>query len=421
MAGMHEPRSPNKCLTDAQPAEETRWRPENRFVPVRAADLERALVDDAGRFGCAREELRGALNAVRDVLEQETAALQRLLEEEYARFNPDCETRSDPNSQTEEEAYAVLHRQLAYLLDKANYERLTDEQIEEVMNRANSGRIRVRIHPERVERLELWVRGHGDTTSHRRTWRRPIKGEEQSTPVFKRMAVIAQLKGDPNVLIKLFKDIPDAEVEALMPHAEVAMTLLDRIKVFGGGAGALGAMTMKLAKVAIAFAMISKIMWILLIGLGTLTVRTFFGYRNAKTTRAWKRTQRLYFQNMGNNASALGLLISAVKQEELKEAYLAYAFALAHGDGAPRARDVEHAVEAYVREKWGARVDFDISDAIETIVRLGLVPPSGALRACPPRDASDNLRRHWLERRSADYHLENSKRMRAEAPASVVG
>lgn len=403
---------------DSTPSGESEptWRPESRFVPVRAEDLAALLASDADRFGEDAESQRCVLDSIRDVLEQEAVLFQRELESSYAQFNPDRETQcldgqeadgsADDSTETDGAAYKALHSKLAYLLDKANFERLDDVRIAQVIARANAGKIRVRIHPDRVEFLELWVRGHGVAQQKMRTIRCPIRGVEIEAPVFKRMVVIARLKDCESVMIKLFKDIPEAEVEALLPHAEVAMTLLDRVKLFGAGAGAMGATAMKLANVALVLAKLYYILWILLIGLGTMALRTFFGYKNAKTSRDWRRTQRLYFQNLGNNASAMQLLIASVKQEEMKEAYLAYAFSLGKENGQSSKNGLRRRIEGYLQEKLGVEVDFDLEDAIETITRLELWRAAGSQETLPPKQAVKKLEKHCQQRRSADYHLE---------------
>lgn len=385
---------------------EPTWQPESRFVPVRAADLERLLTQDAGRFGLTQLGLADVLRAIRTAIEQEACSFHSELEEAYAHFNPDRETLrlKDLEATGDQAAYEDLLRRLSYLLDKANYEQLEDIGIAETIRRASTNRIQVRIRPELVDRLDLWVRGHGSTPTKHRTWRHPLKGIEVQTPVFKRMAVVARLKDDPHVMIKLFKDIPVAEVEALLPHAEVTMTLLDRVKLFGSTAGVMGGMAMKLAKVAIALAYFTQILWIVVIGVGTIALRTFFGYRNAKTSRDWRRTQRLYFQNLGNNASALQQLLASVKQEELKEAYLAYALASDSGGASLSKNGLRRRVEAYLAEKLNAEVDFDVDDAVETITRLNLWKRDGSQQVLPPDEALRELRDYLCHEASRSYH-----------------
>ena len=226
--------------------------------------------------------------------------------------------------------------------------------------------------------LRIWVRGRGATTKlERRAWR-PWQADEIEVPLFKRLVVVTRLKGEPHVILKLFKDIPEAEAEALLPHAEVTMSLWDRIKLLGTGAGTLGITVTKLTKIAIGFAALWKLAWILLIGLATVSVRAAFGYRNARINRNWQRTQHLYFQNLGNNASALQLLVAKVKQEEFKEVLLGYLFSQPScGADNSVLRD---RVEAYLQERFGVEVDFDVDDATGKLERLGL---------CANVDASD--------------------------------
>ncbi|MCA9239031.1 MAG: DUF3754 domain-containing protein [Planctomycetales bacterium] len=399
---------------------EPTWQPESRFVPVRAADLARLLTQDAERFGLTSMGLSEVLQAIRTAIEQEACSFHSELEEAYAHFNPDRETvrLKDLEASSDLAAFEDLIRRLSYLLDKANFEQLEEVGIAETIRRASSNRIQVRIRPELVERLDLWVRGHGVTPNKVRTWKHPIKGEEERTPVFKRMAVVARLKDDPHVMIKLFKDIPVAEVEALLPHAEVTMTLLDRVKLFGSTAGVMGTMALKLAKVAIALAYFTQILWILLIGVGTIALRTFFGYRNAKTSRDWRRTQRLYFQNLGNNASALQQLLAAVKQEELKEAYLAYALAHQPGADGLTSSGLRRRVEAYLEEKLGVEVDFDIDDAVETITRLNLWKKDGGQQVRPPHEAAKVLQEYLRQETSRTYH---QACLRGAAPVASNG
>lgn len=395
-------RKPGVPQANPTPQPSPCWRPDCRFVPVRPDDLADLLVREASQDGEDATDLPDVFQRMRDVLEQESVSFERELDALYAPFNPDRDTV--PLGETPDDT-AELRRRLSYLLDKANYERLDDIQIAEVVRRANEGNIRVRIHADRVEFLDLWVRGHGHTCTRQRTFRRPVRGVEIRRPVFKRLAVVARLKNEQGVLIKLFKDIPEAEVEALLPHAEAAMTLLDRIKLFGSGAGVLGATVMKLAKVAMALAMLSKIMWILLVGVGTIALRTFFGYRNAKTSRDWRRTQRLYFQNLGNNASALQLLVASVKQEELKEAMLAYTFCLKQDDEQPLSKNgLCRRIERFLGDHLGVEVDFDIEDAIETVTRLSLWHQTAPRSVVCCQQAIKLLEKHAAEQRSADYH-----------------
>ena len=360
----------------------TDWhRPDDRFIPLRAEDLEQVLIADAAFFGCDSEELRKTCERFREQIDRESRSFRRLLEREYAPFDPDRDTMSltEIEDCRRPEDYENILRRLSFLFDKANFEKLSDVQIEQAIRRANSRRMTVRVRSDAVEHLEVWVRGRGEITQRKTTWRHPIAGVEFETEIFRRMVVVARLKDDPNIVIKLFKDIPESDVESLLPHAHATMTLLDRIKLVGSGAGALGATVAKLMTIAISFAALGKLIWILAFGLFTLMLKTFSGYRNARINRRGQRVQHLYFQNLANNASALHWLISMVKQEELKEVYLAYSFgtklsgATGRWKQTPSIAEMSRGIENYLNDKFDFEIDFDINDAINSLIRLGAI------------------------------------------------
>lgn len=371
--------------------------PDNRFLPIRACDLTQALADDATRFGLDTSSVLEFAAVLQQVIDRETTAFERKLTDAYAKFNPDRETRTlGSGCALEGHEYETLCNQLALLLDKANYEELDDVQIAQAVLRAKTRNLAVRVDPNRVEFLRLWIRGRGDCAKRERCRWKPWRHQDVQVPVFKRLVVMTRLKGDCHVMLKLFKDIPEAEAEALLPHAEVTMSLWDRIKLLGSGAGTLGVTVSKLLKIAIGFAALWKLAWILLIGAATLGVRAALGYRNARLNRDWQRTRHLYFQNLGNNASALQLLVAKVKQEEFKEALVAYLFRHAQSAVGPVA--VCDVVESYFRDRFEVEVDFDMSDADDKLQKLGLCNLQESCGVLPVETAIDMLRQR-------EYHV----------------
>ncbi|QDU55867.1 DUF3754 domain-containing protein [Aeoliella mucimassa] len=377
-------------LTSLEPGESDWSRPDNRFLPLRACDLVDTLAADAGYFGLTPESLRAFAAALEHVIDHETGTFERNLADAYSLFNPDRDTlpmREPPLPRPEE--YDELCEQLEFVLDKANYEELDDVQIAQAVMQARSRNLTVRVDPNRVEFLRLWVRGRGEVEKRERDWWRPWIWRTSSVPIFKRLVVLARLKNDPFVMLKLFKDIPEAEAEALLPHAEVTMTLWDRIKLWGTGASTLG---MTIMKVVVGFAALWKLAMVILVGVGTVGIRSVLGYRNARLSRDWQRTRHLYFQNMGNNASALQLLVATVKQEEFKEALLAYLFALApFGEFEQSGKTFCEHIEHYIHARYGVDVDFDIADAEQKLVKLGLCPAGAPQDVLPLDEAVDVL------------------------------
>ena len=387
------------------PTADVEWhRLDDRFVPIRACDLITALADDGPRFGFEPDAFRAVADAIQNVIEQETAAFERALADLYAAFNPDRDTRALVEGRTPQ-ARAELDQLLAYLLEKANFEHLSDTEIEAAVHAANTYGLRVRLHPERVEQLAIWVRGRGSIERDRRTWRHPVRGESRTLEVFRRIVVATQLRDDPHVLIKLFKDIPIEDVEALLPHAEIEMSWRDRIMFISGGAGTLGTTATKVFKLVASFTALSKLLWVVLFGAALLTYRTFMGYRRARSNRDSQRTRHLYYQNLGNNGAALHTLLSMAAQEELKEAVLAYAFCHQPGVQFWTPESLADRVAEYLKQRFDLSIAFDAPDAIETLTRLNLWRDTVALRVIPCEEAARRLRKHWSGRRSAAYHV----------------
>ncbi len=393
-------------------------RPDDRFVPVRACELIDALTDDALRFALDRREFEDFVVALRDVIEQEAIAFERQLADLYATFNPDRDTHPvcPLESLRTPQAYQTLLRELEYLLQKANFQRLSELQIEAAVRAANTLGLRVRLCPELIEHLEVWVRGLSRTRHERRTLRHPIRGESRTLPLYRRIVVIARLRDDPHVIIKIFKDIPQADVEALLPHARVTMTWRDRLLVAGGGAGTLGSTATKVFKLATTLATL-KLAWIVLFGAGAVTVRTFLGYRRARTLRSSQRARNLYYQNLSNNSGALQTLIAMTAQEELKEALLGYVFCHQPANTPASPANLAKQVADYFNDRFGVSLCFDAPDAIESLQRLKLCENTHSLRVVPCAEATRRLRDHWNHKRSVRYHLAHACGSPAETPS----
>ncbi len=399
------PQQPRTLSRDPT-AQTTHHPPDDRFIPVSAIDLLAALVAAESELGPHVRALPEFGAALRDVIDFEAVALERDVLELYADVNPDRDTAptADALHRRATRGCDGLARQLDYLAQKANFDRLDTPHVAAVVRAANSHGLRVRLRPERIQRLAIWVRGRSNTRRQVRTIRHPFRGRGVTLPVYRRLVVMAQLRDDPHVLLKLFKDIPVEDVEALLPHAEVTMTWLDRLKAWGGGAGAIGSTAAKLLSTAATLAALSKLLWVLLLGLGTLAVRTILGYRRARLSRDWQRTRHLYYQNLSNNAGVVHTLVDMIAQEEFKEALLAYAFCGAPNDPPGSPADLRGRIEGFVGKRFEVRFDFDIDDALESLTRLDLWQSPDALRALPPQQAIERLRRHWREGRCRDYH-----------------
>lgn len=451
MAASFSATSPS-TVTPAGPAHVPATSILNRFIPISATDVYRGLISDAAKLGFRTDSLAAVLESIQDAVARETRSLERTMADVYAPFNPDRDTMplcQLPNEDAEG-SFQDLERRLTYLFEKANFERLDDVTIEAAIKEAKTHGLRIRIRAERVDKLLIWIRGRGVIYKRLPHWKSPWRGRNVKFQVFQRLGVLAKLKDDPHVNIKLFRDVPVADIEALLPHAEVGMNWFDRVKVIGGGAGALSTLAVKLIQGAITLALVSKLMWLIAMAVGLMAGRTIMGYRRNKSQRDAQRTRHLYYQTLANNGGAISWLIDMIGQEEEKEAMLAYALGRTPEEGAGGAEAStgggdEHAnhaasrngvcatsvpaaapageggsvgavaglkgrAEEYLFERYGVRVDFDEADAIETVDRFELWHTRDEHRTLSPAAALAALRRYVDSARPAMYHEEMASR-----------
>lgn len=375
----------------------------DRFVPLRVPQLVDALVEEQSLAGREEMTFRAVASAMHDVIEQEASRFERELLELYARADPDAVRSASLRPPSRDPAYyRELDGWLSYLLEKANFTRLEDVQLAEALRIARARGLRVRLNPERIESITIWVRGRGEASRMRRTWRHPVRGVAEAVDVFRRLAIVVRLRDEACVSLKLFKDIPIDDVEALLPHAEVAMSWFDHLKTVGGSFTALGSTAMRL--ITITVLALTTLVWLLSIGLMLVTYRLIIGYRQARLHRDTRRTRHLYYQNLANNAAALHTLVAMIAEEDIKEALIAYALALHRG--APDAEPLHRRIDRFLTGscRCDEVVRFDLDDAVCTLERLRLWNDRDERVALPADAALRRLREHWELRRTERHH-----------------
>lgn len=381
-------------------------RPDDRFVPIQPGDLVSALTGNEFIPTADAAQLGEFCESLRQVIEQEASALEWFLADNYGPLNPDRDTIAVRAAGGKSASWSAeqLQAQLRYVLCKANFEELSGVQLEAVLRMARAHGLRVRLRPERVQSLTIWIRGRGSIRVNRRRMFSPWRLVSRQADVYRRMVVVAHLKDDPNLHVKVFKEIPLHEIDILLPHAETTMTWFDQITLWGGGSLTIGTTVTKVFGLLSAVAAMTQLAWAVLLGGGLLTYRTVMGYRRARLKRDSARTRHLYFQNLSNNVGAIHYLIGLIAQEEMKEALLAYAGCL--HERSPRDElELRYRVESFLRQKFGVAFQFDVGDAMNTLERLGLWEDRAGLRVIRPAEAVARLAEHWRSRQTREFHI----------------
>jgi hypothetical protein len=133
-----------------------------------------------------------------------------------------------------------------------------------------------------------------------------------------------------------------------------------------------------------------------LAGLGGFLMRQWIKFERQVLKYQMILTDNLYFRNVCNNAAVFDYLLGTAEDQEFKEALLAYVHLLA-ADQPPRAEALKDTVDAWLADRFGAHVSFDIDDALDKLRRLDLLSEAadGALSVYPLPETLARLRARW--------------------------
>jgi len=320
------------------------------------------------------------------------------LKDAYAPLNPDRDTirLASPVEEDEMEFVGLLES----LLNRANYEKLTDAELKSAMEEASLFQLRIHIDFEQFSEFLLFTRGEKTKTERVSKYFGLIKTEQTFTN-FDRVVVYVKFSPDSSsgrsehkpgtTLLKLFQNVPKADIEILFPDTRVGMRTIDKLMIgvpaiVGGGIvlttkvgaallllmGLLGYwLGMSSAPVAIDQATLIAI-FAGLGAIGSFIWKQFMNFKNRKLKFMQTLTENLYFKNLDNNAGVFHRLVDDAEEEECKEAMLGYYFLLSRSE-LSQVANLDEAIEKWFRVSWDVDLDFEVEDALAKLVELGLV------------------------------------------------
>ena len=351
------------------------------------------------------------------------------LKQLYLPFNPDADTLTlQTFSHSEYETLKTgLVSKIKPLLNSANYEELTEASLTEAMNKISPYGVEVSVDFDDFEDISLFFRGEAHRYDEKRRLQTLfLKKEKLRINIYRRLFIllkpktldqrareIAEKEGEAfekvkkrlrknnvvliegqkkeRIYIKLFKDIPHADLEMLFPNTKVKMSLQDKLKIGAtGGGGTIGGTVTLIAKLGAVIEPLSLIMAIGAFG-GVLwrQIKTVFTHRTRYMAALAKN---LYFYNLDNNAGVLTYMIDMAEAEESKEALLAYLF-IAESDHRLSRKQLDKRIETYMLETYKIPMDFEVDDGVRKLLELNLIEESeGVLAAIEVEEATERLR-----------------------------
>jgi hypothetical protein len=325
----------------------------------------------------------------------------------YFPFNPDADTRLkyDPSEQEKKALQKKLVETLAEVLNAANFQKITDTDLKEALAEESLFKIRLGVDFNDFEEVLFYQRGKS-TKKETLVKFFGLKKKPITFTNFERVLVYIKFKEEDyfkakdqktlyftpgSTIIKLFQDVPKADLEMLFPNSEVRMKTIDKLII--GIPAVVSGIVVITTKLGASILLIASVIsfWLglskqevriepqhlIALGLGLATLGLFLfkqinKFKNRKIKFMKALSDNLYFKNLDNNTGVFHHLIDAAEEEEFKEAILAYYFLLVeHRD--LTITELDETVERWFESEHNCRINFEIEDAFKKLERWWIV------------------------------------------------
>lgn len=386
------------------------------------------------------EKFRNFAQVVESVFHYDYHDELEALKESFHPFNPDRDSALPQNYSEDykKKCEDILLANFKKILEAANYHQVTEQDLAYAMKEESLFKVSLFVDFDDFEQSLIFCRGDKTEKVVIKKW--VFWKEEMEVQIYERVAMFIKFKGETyfknkkrgdllfepgGMVIKLFKNIPKADLEMLFPNTQVGMRLKDKavlsITGIGGGVGVIMA---KGAALVTMFVILLRVVanWfsggemgslsgseIAALGTGAIALGAVGGflwkqwsnYRNRRIFFMKTLADNLYFKNLDNNMGVFHHIIDAAEEEECKEALLGYYFLLLHPDGLGQ-QELDQMVENWFFEKHGTKLDFEVADAVAKLIRFGLSREVGQsengdtiYQVLPLDDACEQLDKVW--------------------------
>jgi len=404
----------------------------DRFIPVRKEDILDALIDHGAISGDGhRKQFRELCRMLAAIFHYEYFTQLEKLRHDYFYFDPQLDKPPGLSAADMENAYADLMAALSIVLEDANFVEVPPEDIARAHREAAATSIATETPLDDFRAVRFFHRGQ-----HQRILRIKrrfgLSEDELQTEVYDDVVMFAALKPQAeiasrrerkrlsarhlrpgSVLIKYFRNIARADLNALYPNARVVLTTWDKLilavpAIAGGIPILLGlSSTVTVLFLVIGFYLgvsaavedseMKKALAALsgLVALGGFIMRQWVKYQRQSLAHQVAITNNVYYRNINNNAGIFDYLIAAAEDQECKEAFLAYYFLATAQDVLDEAT-LEERIERWLKETFSVEVEFRVAEALSKLERLELLRRNGSALSVPrPQEALARLDTVW--------------------------
>lgn len=404
----------------------------DHVIAIRKGDILDELIAGGGLAAEAdREAFRQVARLLASVFHYEYFEWLEKLRHSYYYFDPEVTPPARFDDGALRKAYADLISAFETVIKGANFTEVTRDEIE-LAHRENAAvHVEIRSNHDEMRDVRFFRRGRHIRKVLMPRWFGFAK-READAPCYDDVILLAAMKAKSEitsqrelkrlsermirpgaVLIKYFRNIAAADLNALYPNARVVLGWRDRIILAVPAlAGAIPVLLNVVSTVTVLFVVLGFYLGVrgtveddemkqalaalsALVAFGAFVMRQWVKYQRQSLRHQKALSDTVYYRNISNNAGMFDYVIGAAEEQETKETLLAYYF-LITAVTPPDKDALDLRIEDWLREKFGAEVDFEADDALAKLDRLGLLIRDGErLSALPLRDALAKLDTQW--------------------------
>jgi hypothetical protein len=388
---------------------------DEHFVPLTTSELARELESEHPID--LRPRFRQFVNLLSATVHNDFLITLRGLKQSYRPFDPDPDVPvRKPEKNPDDKKFM---KQLDYLLAKANFVRVGEDQLNLALTTESLYSGSVDVELSELDEWALYSRGISKRThTIKKSWKTFFREKKLDVESYDR--VVLAIRFTPsyvarseerrnalcaeNIYIKYFRNVPLNDLEMVFPNTQYHMSPWDKVKVaiptLGAAALATGrALPVILALLGgVAGASIGSLEVAAIGGVvGALigiAFRAYINYKNARIKYMQALTEGLYFKILDSNAGVFHRLLDAAEEEEVKEALLAFHFLQ---DAPLSESELDSKVEDWF-EKRHMLFDFEVDDGLAKLSRMGLASEKdGRWHVVDLSQAIVHLDRMWDE------------------------
>ncbi len=408
----------------------TRLYSKQRFIPFQKTDIITLCQQEGSLQGDDLTHFNAVCERLNSLYHFQFHRNLEALKHSYAPINPDADTHVIfPVSETEKQQRETqLITELKALLNAANFEEITQADLDRALQEESLFKIRLQVDFNDFEQVLFFRRGETTNQETLVKWfglsKKPITFKN-----YERVVIYVKYKDQHyfdqqgrkqlfftpgSTLIKLFQDVPSADLEMLFPNTKVRMKTIDKVMI--GVPAAIGGIVMLATKLGTTLLLTGALFafWFgmrdepvvldqqsllaLAAGFGTLggfLWKQFNNFKNRQIKFMKTLADNLYFKNLDNNTGVFHRLIDAAEEEEGKEVILAYYFLLRNGE-AMTEQALDSTIESWFQQHHQTDIDFDVPDAVRKLTELSMVEThNGLIQAKPLLEVKQTLDTIW--------------------------